>query len=94
MHVRLGLRMREGLGHVVQGPAEILVLALARLVHSAAQHVQRLLLRQQLLRGCIVCQSAGWARGDACITFTPQFSTFLLELMHSMPSVWLYPSSC
>ena len=40
------LRVREGLRHVVEGAAEVLVPAALRLLNGAAQHAQRALLRQ------------------------------------------------
>ena len=85
LHVRLGLCMRQGLGHIVQGPAEVLVLALARFVHSAAQHVQRLLLRQQLLQCCVLCGGAGRARRDTCMLRLLKTNAFL-SAIYSMPN--------
>ena len=51
------LRVREGLCHVVQGAAEVLVLAALRFLHGAAQHAQRALLRQ-LRRACVPVRAA------------------------------------
>ena len=60
MRPELRLRVREGLGHIVEGSAEVLVPAALRLLHSAAQHAQRLLLRQ-LRATHLPCRAASYA---------------------------------